>query len=167
MVEYVREQGKKTPMIALTARDGIEDKIRGFDMGFTDYVIKPFNLRELKARIKTHLRNAGPTNGSSMVSTAGFEVNPANFETKVNGKKIELTKLEFRILHRLMMDNHAMVSLEDLITFAWGEDSTEINPPIRIHIANLRKKIGDTDYKIIRTIAGTGYIFNDPPEEQE
>lgn len=165
LIEYIREQGYKFPLVAMTARDGVEDKIRGFDLGLTDYIVKPFNLRELLARLNAHVKSTGTNRQSdSQIDTPNFSLNPDSFDFKKADKKIELTQLEMRIMQILMQNNHNLVTLDDLIAFVWGESDDMINPPIRIHIANLRKKIGDKDFSIIRTIAGTGYIFNDPLE---
>lgn len=160
LIEYIREQGFKYPLIAMTARDGIVDKIKGFDLGLTDYIVKPFDLLELRARINVHSSNKNDKH----IKTKNFQLSPESFEFKTKDKKIEVTSLEIRMLEILMRNNHTIVSLDDLIEFAWGDSSDIVNPPVRIHIANLRKKLGDKNYQIIRTIPGVGYIFNDPVE---
>jgi DNA-binding response OmpR family regulator len=158
LVEYIRESGYEYPLIAMTARDTIADKVKGFDLGLTDYIVKPFDLLELRARIQTHTRKTN----SHIIVTNVFELNINSFELKVHGKRVDMTTLELRILEILMRNNHSLVTIDDLVEFAWGEQSTLATPPVRIHIANLRKKIGDTDFRIIRTIPGVGYIFSDP-----
>ncbi len=158
LIEYIREQGHVYPLIAMTARDGIVDKIKGFDLGLTDYIVKPFDLLELRARINVHTRQS--TTG--MVSTPRFKIIPESYEFYADGKKVECTTLELRILEILIRNNHVLVTLDDLIQFAWGDQPNLVNPPVRIHIANIRKKLGDKDFKIIRTIPGVGYILNDP-----
>lgn len=163
LIEYIREQGQTLPLLAMTARDGIDDKIKGFDLGLTDYIVKPFDLKELLARLNAHL-NRRRSHDEDVIKTDNFTLKPKSYEFKHKNEVIELTQLEMRIMHILMQNNHNLVELEDLIAFVWGEDEQMVNPPIRIHIANLRKKINDTDYRIIRTIPGTGYIFNDPLE---
>jgi DNA-binding response OmpR family regulator len=164
LIEYIREQGHIFPLIAMTARDGIDDKIKGFDLGLTDYIVKPFNLKELLARLHAHLKISDEDKDETL-TTDNFTLKPSSYDFKKQGKTIELTQLELRIMQALMKKNHSMVPLDDLISFVWGESDNMVSPPIRIHIANLRKKIGDTDYRIIRTIPGTGYIFNDPLED--
>lgn len=162
LIEYIREQGYTYPLIAMTARDGIVDKIKGFDLGLTDYIVKPFDLLELRARINVHARQS--TTG--VISTKNFKLIPESFEFFIGIKKVECTTLELRILEILMINNHVLVSLNDLIVFAWGDQPNLLNPPVRIHIANIRKKIGDKNFQIIRTIPGVGYIFNDPIENR-
>ena len=161
LIEYIREQGHLFPLLAMTARDGIDDKIKGFDLGLTDYIVKPFDLKELRARLHAHLKISDDQK-DEVLKTDNFSLKPNSLKFKKNGKTIELTHLELRIMQALMQKNHSLVELDDLINFVWGESEDLVTPPIRIHIANLRKKIGDKDYRIIRTIPGTGYIFNDP-----
>jgi two-component system, OmpR family, copper resistance phosphate regulon response regulator CusR len=158
LIEYIRSEGYEYPLIAMTARDGVVDKIKGFDLGLTDYIVKPFDLLELRARIQAHTRRL-PT---SVVKTGSFELNNDTVEFKAYGKKIDVTQLELRILEKLMRHNHTLVKIDDLIEYAWGDAETISTPPVRIHIANIRKKIGDQQYSIIRTIPGVGYIFDDP-----
>ncbi len=160
LIEYIRDQGYKFPMIAMTARDGVEDKVKGFELGLTDYIVKPFDHKELLARLNAHLK-VFDDRRSDVIKTRNYMLNPEGFEFQKQGTVIELTQIEMRIMQALMRSHRSLVSLDDLIDFAWGESPDMTRPPVRIHIANLRKKIGDTDYRTIRTIPGTGYIFND------
>lgn len=165
LIEHIREEGHKMPLIAMTARDGIQDKIAGFELGLTDYIVKPFSLREVNARIKAHLKNSSQIkNTEDLIRTDSYEINRKNLSLKKNGKKIALTQLEFRIMETLVENNHSLVQLDDLISHAWGEENGIITPPVRIHIASLRKKIGDENFQIIKTVPGAGYIFSDPLE---
>lgn len=160
LIEYIREQGYTYPLIAMTARDGIVDKVKGFDLGLTDYIVKPFDLLELRSRINAHLRQTKNTS----IKTKNYELKTDSFEFFVHSKQVDVTTLELRMLEILMKNNHVLVAVDDLIEFAWGDQPDVVTPPVRIHIANLRKKLGDTNYQIIRTIPGVGYIFNDPVE---
>jgi DNA-binding response OmpR family regulator len=157
LIEYIRENGHLYPLIAMTAREGIVDKIKGFDLGLNDYIVKPFDLLELRARIQAHTRDSQ----QDVIKTNHFELAMSKLELVKDGKKIDMTTLELRIMEILMLNNHTLVSLDDLIEHAWGDSADLTSPPVRIHIANIRKKIGDTEFKIIRTIPGVGYIFND------
>lgn len=160
LIEYIRSEGYDYPLIAMTARDGIVDKIKGFDLGLTDYIVKPFDLLELRARIQVHAKKSS----AKSIKTKNFSLTPDSFEFLAGKKKLEFTTLELRMLEILMRNNHVLVSLDDLIEFAWGEQADIVNPPVRIHIANIRKKLGDTHFQIIRTIPSVGYIFSDPAE---
>ena len=164
MIEYIRDSGKSMPLMAMTARDGIKDKLNGFELGLTDYIVKPFDLKELLARMQVHLRAAGVTNESAEIITEMYRLNPASWEFYIRKRHVELTKTEFRIMHILMQNNRTVVRLNDLVEFVWGDGPEALSPPIRIHIANLRKKIDDKDLNIIKTMPGVGYRLNDTTE---
>ena len=159
LIEYIREQGYDTPLLAMTARDGIDDKLRGFDLGLTDYIVKPFNVRELYARLLVHVGKAGFSDDQPL-KKGMFDINPKKLTFSVNNEPIELTQLEFKIIYLLLSSADTIVKVDDIIEYAWGDGSDIIAPPIRIHIANLRKKIDDNNFDIIRTIPGQGYILN-------
>ncbi len=162
LTDYIRDLDITIPLIAITARDSLQERIEGLESGFTDYVVKPFDLTELIARVHAHLRQAGHNDDRSLVlRTKRFKLVPDAFEFFVDDHMVELTKIEFRIMQKLLENNTVMVPIDDIIEFAWGEQSDLINPPIRIHIANLRKKIGDDDFSVIKTIPGTGYKLSD------
>ena len=167
LTDFLRDMDVNAPLIAITARDSLQERIEGLESGFTDYIVKPFDLNELVARVHAHLRQVGHNEDQQVViRTQTYEIRPEAFEFLADGKQIELTKIEFRIMQKLMERNTVMVPLDDIIEFAWGEQSDLISPPIRIHIANLRKKIGDDDFTIIKTIPGTGYKLNDGPAQR-
>jgi len=162
LVEELREIEIDAPLIAITARHSLKDRIRGLENGFSDYVVKPFDMNELLARVHAHLRQAGHNQQlQKVISTDHFQIEPGAFEFKIDDEQVDLTKIEFRIMQSLMEQHGSLVPLDDIIEFAWGEQSDLINPPIRIHIANLRKKIGDSNYRIIKTIPGMGYKLLD------
>lgn len=165
MIEYIREQGNTMPLIALTARDHIDDKLKGFSAGVTDYVIKPFDLQELLARMNAHMQRVGPTNVTSDIQTTSYRLSPDSHECTVLGKPVALTNIEFRMMHILLLHVGSVVDTTDLVTFVWGDDALTETPPVRIHMANLRRKIGDTDFTRIKTIPGIGYKLEDPTKE--
>lgn len=165
MIEYIRESNKSMPLIAMTARDGLQDKLNGFELGLTDYIVKPFELKELLARMQVHLRNLQKGSDKSKLVTKNFTLDPAAWKFLMHNKPVALTNIEFRMMHFLMKHNKTVVRLDDLIEYVWGDDPNSITPPVRIHIGNLRKKIGDDELAIIKTIPGIGYRFSDPPNE--
>ena len=162
MIDYIRSGDNSMPLIALTAHGDISDKLKGFALGATDYVVKPFNLEELNARIRAHLRQAGPSNATADVATASYRLSPERHEFLIDTQPVALTNTEFRIMHILMMHHGAVVNTTDLMEFVWGESSLTETPPIRIHIANVRRKLGDRTFQILRTIPGIGYKLVDP-----
>lgn len=161
LTQKMRANGFDEPIIGLTARDTIEDRVIGLESGMNDYIVKPFDLRELDARIKAQLRNRDVFNDLQSVKTARFRIEPRRHKFFVNESEIKLTIVEFRLMLKLMQNNHTVVNTNSLIEFAWKEDANIATPPIRIHISNLRNKIGDKDLSIINTVPGTGYMLQD------
>lgn len=161
LTQYMRSNGYDGPIIGLTARDTVDDKVIGLETGMNDYIIKPFDLRELEARVKAQLRIIGSYNDLQSVKTNNYRIEPKRHKFFIKEQEKKLTSVEFRIMLKLMQFNHSTVKANDLIEYAWGEDSSLNNPPIRIHISNLRNKIGDTKLQIINTIPGMGYMLND------
>jgi DNA-binding response OmpR family regulator len=159
--EVLKEQGFSGPIIGVTARDTVEDKIIGLSTGMDDYLVKPYDLRELVARINAQLRIKGEHHDLAPVRTKTFRIEPKRHRFYIGDSEVKLTLVEFRLLLKLMQHNHTTVSSQDLIETAWGEDAATTNPPIRIHISNLRTKINDKDLTIIQTIPGVGYMLND------
>lgn len=159
MIEYIREQGKTMPLIAMTARDGLADKLSGFTLGLTDYVVKPFDLKELLARMLAHLK--AQNSDTTEINFGRFNINPQSWEFYSKNKQVRLTKTEFRLMHCLMIHSKMVVTLQTIAEFVWGDGPDSYNPPVRIHLANLRRKIGDSDCTIIQTIPGIGYKLNE------
>lgn len=162
MIEYIRERGKVVPLIAMTARDGLQDKLAGFELGLNDYIVKPFDLRELLARMQSHIRSTFSSEDTELV-TATYRLDPTAWEFYVYDKLVALTQIEFRMMHILLKHNRSVVQIDDLIEYVWGDKPDSLHPPVRIHLANLRKKIHDRDCTIIKTIPGIGYKLTDPP----
>lgn len=161
LTSVLKKQGFDGPIIAITARDTIEDKIIGLGSGMDDYLVKPFDLRELVARINAQLRIKGVHHDLASVKSTHFRIEPKRHKFFINDTETKLTLVEFRIMLKLMQHNRTTVNAQDLIEAAWGEDATTANPPIRIHISNLRTKINDTDLTTIHTVPGVGYMLQD------
>ena len=157
----LKSQGFDGPIIAITARDTVEDKILGLGVGMDDYIVKPFDLRELVARINAQLRTKGSHHDLAPIRTSHFKIEPKRHKFFVNDTEVKLTLVEFRIMLCLMQHVHTTVLTQDLIEAAWGESAAVTNPPIRIHISNIRAKIKDTNLTIVQTIPGVGYLLND------
>lgn len=150
------EDTKHIPVIAVTARYELDDKLKGFKIGFDDYITKPFEMKELVARVDAVIRRSKP-NKSMVLEVGDIQLDPQKRIVTRKGKEIELTKIEFNILEFLLRNKSLIVTNEQMIESIWGEDSDLLDPPVRSHIKNLRKKIGDDDFTIIKTIPGVGY----------
>jgi DNA-binding response OmpR family regulator len=143
------------PILAMTARDSVGDKLKGFEVGFKDYIVKPFDLRELLARVKVHINIDQKTDKNSTLESGDYLIDLGTQEFIYKGETIELTNTEFRIMQMLVRNFNLLVKTDDMIDEVWGGDT--INPPTRIHIANLRRKLSDDNYEKIKTVPGIGY----------
>jgi len=144
------------PIIMLTAKTEETDKILGLEMGADDYVTKPFSPRELVARVKAVLRRKERVDEERIEIGKILEVLPRKFETRVEGKKIDLTTTEFRILNILATRAGWVFSREQLLDELWGHDKVVIDRTIDVHIKHLRAKLGRAG-KFIKNVRGLGY----------
>jgi two-component system response regulator RegX3 len=151
------------PIIMLTARDTDVDKIVGLEIGADDYVTKPFNTRELLARIRAVLRrsstDAGPTR--SAIEAAGIRIDPERFEVTARGEPVHLPRKEFELLELLMENAGRVLTRETLIDQVWGPDYFGDTRTLDVHIKRLRAKLEEEPHapKTLVTIRGLGYKF--------
>ncbi len=161
----LRNEGNRTPIIMLTAKNKEIDKVLGLELGADDYVTKPFSLRELMARVRAVLRRTGER--AEDLDTFNFgriELDFKKYEAKKKGKKLELTPLQFHILKFLIRNNGEVLSRDELLDEIWGRDNVWISHrTIDSHVSNIRKKIEDdpANPKHILNIRGVGYKFVD------
>jgi DNA-binding response OmpR family regulator len=155
VLDHVRARGDDTPVLMLTARDTITDRITGLDHGADDYMVKPFDLDELQARVRAVLRRrAGRT--SPVLVHGDIELDPMAHSVKKAGELVELSPKGFAILHTLLENKGRVLSrsrLEESL-YSW-KDEIESNA-VEVHIHHLRKKLGSD---LIRTIRGVGYTI--------
>lgn len=162
--EICREMRRNSdiPIIMLTARDTDVDKIVGLELGADDYVTKPFNTRELIARIKAVLRRAGdPRSAGAVLEAGSIRLDPERFELKVGGAPVHLPRKEFELLELLMENSGKVLTRETLIDSVWGTDYFGDTRTLDVHIKRLRGKIEDDPHepKHLLTIRGLGYRF--------
>ncbi len=161
----LRNEGNKTPIIMLTAKNKEIDKVLGLELGADDYVTKPFSLRELMARVRAVLRRTGERAEDLDSSIFGrIELDFRRYEAKKKGKKLDLTPLQFHMLKLLIRNKGEVLSRDELLDEIWGRDNVWISHrTIDSHIANIRKKIEDdpANPKHILSIRGVGYKFVD------
>ncbi|WP_428100744.1 response regulator transcription factor [Candidatus Rariloculus sp.] len=167
VLSRLRESGSRTPVLMLTARGDDVDRIVGLEMGADDYLPKPFNPRELTARIKAVLRrsSADPADEPSDVEIGPLRAQYQRREAWLGDKPLNLTNAEFIILYRLMRSAGKVVSRETLTRAALGRQLLPDDRSLDTHVSNLRKKLSDaTDTELrIRSIRGSGYVLA-PPE---
>jgi len=156
----------RVPVLMLTARGEDLDRIAGLEMGADDYLGKPFNSRELVARIRAILRRQEhPSSQAGPLEVNGVRIDPGSREATVNGRKVELTTFEFDILELLMRSAGHVISRDDLMEHLYNRKSTPYDRSVDMHVSHLRKKL-ETGHPLIKTIRGAGYQFCRTAEEQ-
>jgi DNA-binding response OmpR family regulator len=156
--EVCRQIGGLVPVIMLTARDEEPDRVAGLEVGADDYVSKPFSPRELTARVKAVLRRAGRAGAADMsdvMALGPVTLAGGSREVRVDGEEIELTQREFDLLQYLLRHAGQVVSRDQLLESVWGFRSPGETRTVEVHVAQLRKKLGQPD--LIRTVRGLGY----------
>lgn len=154
VLTHVRSKGVQTPVLILTARDAIEDRVNGLDAGADDYMTKPFDLDELAARLRAMQRRSSDR-AEPTITYGDISINPASYTVHLKGELVPMTRREFALLQKLLENQGRVLSREHLTTtlYGWG-DEIDSNA-LEVHIHNLRKKFGS---KLIRTIRGVGYM---------
>ncbi|WP_041273062.1 response regulator transcription factor [Desulforapulum autotrophicum] len=166
VLKHMRQAGLNTPVLMLTARGDVEDRVKGLDYGADDYLAKPFSMAELMARIRALLRRDGKRD---TILTAGpLSLNTISRTVTLDNGPISLTSKEFSILEFLLHNRGSAVSRFNMAEHVWGNefDPFSMSNFVDVHIKNLRKKIsppGDKYPPIIRTIRGIGFIIDDTP----
>jgi DNA-binding response OmpR family regulator len=166
VLREIRKAKVKTPILMLTAKGSVKDKIKGLDYGADDYLAKPFAMAELMARIRSLLRRASD-HRDPLLTISDVSLNTKTRQISKRGITVELTPKEFSILEFLLYNKNRAVSRFTLAEHVWGDefDPFTMSNFIDVHVKNLRRKIGDTDKKkIIRTIRGIGFIIEDEQE---
>ncbi|WP_053364800.1 response regulator transcription factor [Bacillus sp. FJAT-27245] len=160
LCRWVREDYKsRMPIIMLTAKVSEKERIKGFKLGADDYVVKPFSPGELMVRIEAVLRRTASRCGK--LSFTGFTIKPAKGEASINGKPLELTHFEFKLLHIFMQHPNQILSREQILSLIYENNEKAVSDrTIDVHIKNLREKIKDkTPKDYIQTVRGMGYKF--------
>ena len=149
------------PILMLTARTETEDRVGGLDSGADDYLVKPFERKELLARIRALLRRR-PPRGSASLAVSDLTLNPDTREVRRGEREIELTNREFELLEHLMRNERLVVSRERLLDEVWGYDPTAATNTIDVFISNLRRKLEEGgEPRLLHTKRGAGYVLKD------
>ena len=158
----MRERGDKTPVLFLTARDSLADKVEGLDLGADDYLVKPFEFEELMARLRVLIRRKG-SSVSNVYSCADLTVDSARHRVTRGETEITLTAREYALLEYLIRNKGLVLSRDQIETNLWSGDYIVGSNVVDVYIRMLRKKI-DADYspKLIQTVRGYGYVLKEP-----
>jgi len=163
ILQTLRKRHVQTPVLILTARDGVDDRVRGLDLGADDYLVKPFALPELLARIRALLRRGRPADVFRL-KAADLDVDLVSRRATRNGRPIDLTAREFELLEYLMRHQGHVVSREMLAHDVWKElrRATPIDNVIDVQMARLRKKIDPEGHeRLIHTVRGIGFVLRE------
>jgi DNA-binding response OmpR family regulator len=161
LIKELKKNKSKSGIIIISAKNALDDKVSGLEIGADDYLAKPFHLSELNARIKSIIRRRN-FDGSNEIVLNELNINPAEFSVQVNGELLTLTKKEYDLLLFFLSNKNHVISKESIAEHLWGDniDMVDSYDFLYSHVKNLRKKIlekGGNDY--IRTIYGIGYKF--------
>jgi two-component system, OmpR family, response regulator len=148
---------KHTPVLILTARDAVPDRIRGLDVGADDYVVKPFNLAEVLARVRALIRRAAGR-GDSRMAVGDIEIDTAGRIVTRSGEPVALTAREYAILELLVARRGKVVTKTEIYDHIFDETDDTLSNLIEVHVSNIRKKLGRD---LIETRRGMGYVVND------
>ena len=161
VLRRMRAAGNRTPVLVLTARDAVEDRIKGLDGGADDYVLKPFDLHELAARLRALIRRSAGE-AATLLRVGEIELDPAARRARFMGKSVDLPAREFALLQALMLASGRVLTREQLAErlYAWGEE-VESNA-IDVHVHHLRRKLAPA---LIRTVRGVGYVLPRPQND--
>ena len=158
----IREQGSEVPVLMLTARDAVGDRVAGLDAGADDYLVKPFALEELLARIRALLRRTTPT-ADGVLRFADIELDPGTREVRRDGERIDLTRTEFNLLELFMLNPRQVLTRSIIFERVWGYDFGFASNSLDVYIGYLRRKTeGGGKPRLIHTVRGVGYALREP-----
>jgi len=158
VLRSVRAGGGRLPILVLTARDALSDKVAGLDLGADDYLVKPFEMQELEARIRALGRRLGSA-GSSLIALGDLQLDTASMQVHKAGVPVELSRREYALLKALLEHSGRVLTRETLEGKLYGWDEEVASNTLEVHIHHLRRKLGQD---LIRTVRGVGYCLRQP-----
>lgn len=154
----LRSRSVRTPILMLTARDSVDDRVAGLDAGADDYLVKPFAVKELLARLRALARRAGDVPKSSVLQVADLTLDTRTHRVARGGKPIALSAKEFAVLECLMRESNCVLSRIHIAEHVWNYETYNDSNVVDVYIRNLRRKLDDAyELKLIRTVRGAGY----------
>ena len=160
VIQKIRDEKIETPVLFLTAKDSLEDRVKGLDFGGDDYLVKPFQAPELKARIRALLRRSGSLTTKQTIRYKGIELFGKDKGVQVDGQAIKLTLKQYELLEYLIQNSGKILMREQIFDRVWGFDSDTTVAIVEVYVHHLRKKLEPFGYqKDIQTVRGIGYIL--------
>jgi len=158
----LRAQGDRTPILILTARDAVSDRVAGLDAGADDYIVKPFALEELLARLRALMRRAGTSSGMQTLQYADLTLDPVAYEVRRGDRVLDLTRTEFLLVELFMMHPRQVLTRSTIFERVWGYDFGPTSNSLTVYIGYLRRKLEvDGEPRILHTVRGVGYVLRD------
>ena len=158
----MRRGGDRTPVLMLTARDAVSDRVAGLDAGADDYVVKPFALDELLARLRALLRRSGVSAGGQALKFADLELDPVSHQVRRGERVIELTRTEFALLELFMLHPRQVLTRPVIFDRVWGYDFGPGSNSLEVYVSYLRRKTeADGERRLVHTVRGVGYVLRE------
>jgi two-component system response regulator MprA len=159
----LRAAGNRTPVLFLTARDSEQDTIRGLDLGADDYLVKPFGLGELLARVRALIRRTRPVGEDGPLWFVGLSVDPQTREASRGGRRLELTRTELALLELFVRNPRQVLTREVIMERVWNYDFGPTSNPLEVYVGYLRRKLeAGGEPRLIHTVRGVGYVLREP-----
>jgi two-component system response regulator MprA len=163
LCRQVRRLGNHVPILMLTARDAVSDRIDGLDVGADDYMVKPFDVDELKARLRALLRRANEGEDTETLSFAEVRLDAARHGARVRDRVVELTRTEYQLLELLLLNPRRVLPHSLIYDRVWGYDFGPASNALRVYVGYLRRKLEDAGAReLIHTVRGVGYVLREP-----
>ena len=160
----LRAAGDRTPVLMLTARDALADRVEGLDAGADDYLVKPFALAELRARLRALLRRALPDDGLGPLRYADLSLDASTWEVRRGGARIELTRTEFALLELFLRHPRQVLTRALILDRVWGYDFGGNGNGLEVYVGYLRRKTENAGgRRLIQTVRGVGYVLREEP----
>jgi two-component system, OmpR family, response regulator MprA len=159
----LRGAGNRVPVLMLTARDAIEDRIDGLDAGADDYLVKPFDVGELKARLRALLRRGNGAEAPGLLRFGELQLDPVGHGVKVGEEFVELTRTEYQLLELLMRNPRRVLPHDLIYDRVWGYDFGPASNALRVYVGYLRRKLQAAGARpLLQTVRGVGYVLREP-----
>ncbi len=163
VLQRLRAAGNRTPTLMLTARDSEEDTIRGLDLGADDYLVKPFALGELLARVRALLRRNVPAGEDAPLWFAGLSLDPVTREVRRGERSLELTRTEYALVELFLRNPRQVLPRDLIMQRIWGYDFGPTSNPLEVYISYLRRKTEAAgEPRLLQTVRGVGYALREP-----